>query len=430
MRPWLDTLFARMLLVHMAVALLVALLFAVFAMRQQAQTLARATAPAWVAALAPVNQGLLTLPRDASVVTTVQLLSGPPPSDAAMLPVYPRFTTLAAELRARGVPVRSLRVSGRTGEAVTWLEIGRGDAVQWVGVRGEFEGIDVRERGTIGISIGLAATLVAAWWLSRRVLRPVSDLRRAMRRFESEGELPAPVAADAPIELRELAQQFSELARQRHELDEQRRTMLAAISHDLRSPLGRIRMAAELLPDGDGVAPRRDTIVRNVQVADRLLGSFIDMARAEDAPLTERVDLCALVGEVAQGEADVRLGPLPEPAPWLEPADALSLERALRNLLDNARHHGAPPIELALRCEGREVVLSVRDQGPGIAAKALAEMQRPFTRGESSRLTPGTGLGLAIAQRTAHRHGGTLVLSNAAPGLRAELRLPWVPRRP
>lgn len=416
-----------MLLVHLAVALIVATLFAVFAMRQQAQMLARATAPVWAAALAPANPGVLTLPRDAPVTTTVRLLPGPPPPDAASLPVYPRFRTLAAELRSRGVPVRSLMVSGRTGEAITWLEIGQGEALQWIGVRGEFEGIDVRERGTIGIAIGFAATLVAAWWLSRRVLRPVSDLRRAMRRFESEGELPARAAANAPIELRELQQQFAELARQRNELDEQRRTMLAAISHDLRSPLGRIRMAAELLPDGDGVAKRRDTIVRNVQIADRLLGSFIDMARAEDAPIIERVDLCALVADVVRGEEDVTLGPMPEPALWLEPASALSLERALRNLLDNARHHGAMPIEVTLRREGGEVVLSVRDHGPGIAAQALADMQRPFTRGQSSRLTPGTGLGLAIAQRTAQRHGGALVLSAAAPGLRAELRMPCVP---
>jgi two-component system osmolarity sensor histidine kinase EnvZ len=416
-----------MLLLNMAVALLVTLLFGVFAMRQQAQTLARATAPVWAAALAPAIRDLSTLPSGVPVTTTVQLLPGPPPPDAAGLPVYPRFKALATDLRARGVPVRSLKVSGRTGEAITWLEIGQGAAVQWVGVRGEFEGIDVRERGTIGIAIGLAATLLAAWWLSRRVLRPVSDLRRAMRRFESAGELPAPAAANAPIELRELAQQFAELARLRNELDEQRRTMLAAISHDLRSPLARIRMAAELLPGAEGAAAHKEIIVRNVRVTDRLLGSFIDMARTEDAPLIDRVDLCALLEEVARDEPDVMLGALPVPALWLEPANALSLERALRNLLDNARHHGSPPTDLMLRCDAGEVALSVRDHGPGIAAGALAYMQRPFTRGESSRLTPGTGLGLAIVQRTALRHGGALVLSDAQPGLRAEIRLPFAP---
>jgi two-component system osmolarity sensor histidine kinase EnvZ len=217
------------------------------------------------------------------------------------------------------------------------------------------------------------------------------------------------------------------LARLRNELDEQRRTMLAAISHDLRSPLARIRMAAELLPDAEGAAAHKEIIVRNVRVTDRLLGSFIDMARTEDAPLNDRVDLCALLKEVARDEPDVMLGALPVPALWLEPANALSLECALRNLLDNARHHGSPPTDLILRCDGGEVALSVRDHGPGIAAGALADMQRPFTRGESSRLTPGTGLGLAIVQRTALRHGGVLVLSDAQPGLRAEIRLPLAP---
>lgn len=422
-RPF-DSLFARMLLVQVAVAFLVALLFAVFAMRQQAQTLASATAPLWAAALAPSVQGQGTLPREITVTTAVKLLPGPPPDDAVALPAYPRFAALAAELRRQGVPVRALKVSGRTGEAITWLELGAGASVQWVGVRSELEGIDVRERGTLGILIGLAITMLAAWWLSRRVLRPVSHLRLAMRRFASEGSLPPPADASAPAELRELAQQFADLARQRHGLDEQRRTMLAAVSHDLRSPLARIRIAAELLPDADDVRERRDSIVRNVHTADRLLGSFIDLAWADDAPTTDRVDLCALVRDLAQGDDGVSLRAMPENALWLEAANALALERALRNLLDNARHHGALPIEAGVFCRGPNAVMWVRDHGPGIAPQALHEMQQPFTRGEASRLTPGTGLGLAIAQRTAQRHGGSLVLGDAAPGLRAELHIP------
>jgi two-component system osmolarity sensor histidine kinase EnvZ len=230
--------------------------------------------------------------------------------------------------------------------------------------------------------------------------------------------------------LRELAQQFAELARQRRHLDEQRRTMLAAISHDLRSPLGRIRMAAELLPEAEGVALRREAINRNVQVADRLLGSFIDMARAEDEPIQGRVDLCALLQAVADDEEDVTLASLPSPPLWLQPASAVALERAVRNLVENARHHATAPIELSLHREAQgqgprqHAVLSVRDHGPGIAPALRAQMVQPFLRGEQSRHTPGTGLGLSIVQRTAVRHGGQLLLQDAAPGLRAELRLP------
>jgi two-component system, OmpR family, osmolarity sensor histidine kinase EnvZ len=427
LRRWFDTLFARLLLLQAAVALLVLVLFAVFAMRQQWQSLARVTAPLWAAALVPALQGGTPLPRAEVVTSTVQLLPGPPPPDAAWLPVYAQYQALADELRARGVPVRSQLISGRTGDTIVWLEIEQGAQTRWVGVHGEFQGTDLRERSTAGFVIGIAAILLAVWWLARRFVRPLEDLRRAIRRFDAEGRLPEPVAASAPVELRELAQQFSELARQRLALDEQRRTMLAAISHDLRSPLGRIRLAAELLPEAPGMDARRDTIVRNVQVADRLLGSFIDMARAEDEPIRGRVDLCALLRDVAAVEADVSLAAMPAMPLCLQPASAVALERALHNLLDNARHHGAPPFEMALRREGHQAVLSVRDHGPGIAAEAQAVMLQPFTRGEASRHTPGTGLGLAIVQRTAARHGGSLQLSDASPGLRAELRLPLEP---
>jgi two-component system osmolarity sensor histidine kinase EnvZ len=200
--------------------------------------------------------------------------------------------------------------------------------------------------------------------------------------------------------------------------------MMAGISHDLRSPLGRIRLAAELLPEAPGVAKRRDSIARDVRVADRLLDSFIDFARAEDEEVVGRVDLRALVLDLAAHETDVRLKELPPHPQWLEPASAVALERALRNLLDNARRHGVAPICLALHTDARETVLSVRDHGPGVAAAAFDLVTQPFFRGEASRHTPGTGLGLSIVQRTANRHGGRLVLVEVHPGLRVELRLP------
>jgi two-component system osmolarity sensor histidine kinase EnvZ len=346
--------------------------------------------------------------------------------------MYPRFRLLMLELQRIGVPVRELRVSGRTGEAITWLELEVRRAgtpqTQWVGVRGEFEGVDVRSRGLIGFLLVLVAIAAGAWWLSRRILRPVDELRHAMRRYAAggaaEGSAPTP-SAGTPAELRELAEQFSRVARHRAELDDERRTMLAAISHDLRSPLTRIRMAAELLPERGDTAERRAAIVRNVQVADRLLGSFIDFARFEHEAFDQPVDLAALVQRLVQEEGDlVLLSPLPAQVLVVPAAHPMALERALRNLVENARRYGARPIDLTLVREGDMARLSVRDHGPGIPPALRTTLLRPFARGQRARGAPGTGLGLAIVQRVAERCRGRLTLGDAKPGLRAQLELP------
>jgi two-component system osmolarity sensor histidine kinase EnvZ len=316
-------------------------------------------------------------------------------------------------------------LSGRDRDAVVWLQVDqRGGGREWVGVRSGSGGLDLHFSVWIATALAFAATLGVVWSLKRWVIRPLSDLLRDMRGFEMAGVVPDAVVEGAPAELRELARQFAGLARQSSQADERRRTMMAGISHDLRSPLGRIRLAAELLPEAPGVAKRRASIARDVRVADRLLDSFIDFARAEDEEVVGRVDLRALVLDLAAHETDVRLKELPPHPQWLEPASAVALERALRNLLDNARRHGVAPICLALHTDARETVLSVRDHGPGVAAAAFDLVTQPFFRGEASRHTPGTGLGLSIVQRTANRHGGRLVLVEAHPGLRVELRLP------
>lgn len=267
---------------------------------------------------------------------------------------------------------------------------------------------------------GVAATLSK---MRRRITVQRIQLGAAMQRFRANGEVPAAHSQEISQEHDPLWQQFAELAQQRRDLEERRSMMLAAISHDLRSPLGRIRLAAELLPQAPGVDVRREAIVRNVGVANRLLTSFIDMARADHEPVAGRVDLRALVHDVTHGMTDLVLVELPNQPHWLLPASAIALERALHNLIDNANQYGAPPLELGLRCEAH-TLLWLRDHGPGVDPTQFEHFLQPFTRAESNRLRPGTGLGLAIVQRTLTRHGGRVVLMNADPGLRVELHLP------
>jgi two-component system osmolarity sensor histidine kinase EnvZ len=209
-------------------------------------------------------------------------------------------------------------------------------------------------RGAIGLGLAVVVFLLAAAWLSRIVARPFRTCSR------ESGSLPRPANAAAlaqrgPVELRQLAQQFDAFAAQRVQQDDARAMMLAGISHDLRSPLGRIRMAAELLPEAPGVAVRREAL-RNAQLADELVGSFIALVRTATEPLDERVELHALVRELlGNGDhADVHARlPAEGEALWVEPASRIVLQRCLLNLLDNARRYGRPPLEVDLQAQGR-----------------------------------------------------------------------------
>jgi two-component system, OmpR family, osmolarity sensor histidine kinase EnvZ len=253
-----------------------------------------------------------------------------------------------------------------------------------------------------------------------RIEQQKNHLANAMHRFQASGEVPPTQEAALNKAKDPLWLQFAELAQQRRDLEERRSIMLAAISHDLRSPLGRIRMAAELLPESQGVAVRRESIARNVAVANRLLTNFIDMARVDHEPIDGRVDLRELVLDAADEWPELQIKSLPEQAQWLEPASAVGLERVLRNLIDNAQAHGAAPLEMGLTVDAQPM-LWLRDHGPGVDPALYEHFLQPFTRAEVNRMKPGTGLGLAIVQRTMVRHGGRVVLVNAQPGLRVEL---------
>jgi two-component system osmolarity sensor histidine kinase EnvZ len=426
---WLDTLFARVLVTELLLAVLITAVFSQLVARGQALSQARATAPLWALALGPALHDA-PLPRSETISTQVDLLPGPPPPEAHARPLVARVQALVDELRSLGIPVLSAATSGEYENTVTWLELSRGEGRAWIGVRGAFEGTAARDRGTLVLGLTLVVLCGGAWWLSRRIVQPVRALHDSIRRFQVDGELPPEPPPSAPAELRALAAQFASFARERRAHEDNQRSMLAAISHDLRSPLGRIRLAAELLPDSPGVAPRRELIVRNTRLADRLLDSFIDLSRATDEPLTEAVDLAALVARLVDEEPDLSHAPAESPASpcIVQPASAIGLERALRNLVDNARQHGRLPIELGVQRspDGRTGALSVRDHGPGVEPALRETLRQAFRRGQASRSHPGTGLGLAIVDRTASHHGGKLSLDDAGPGLRATLHLPLV----
>jgi two-component system osmolarity sensor histidine kinase EnvZ len=196
------------------------------------------------------------------------------------------------------------------------------------------------------------------------------------------------------------------------------------VSHDLRSPLARIRLATELLPRRPDPKPHLEAITRNIDQADQLIGSFLDFVRAGALKMDETVDVAAVARSVvARFEcAPEALSLAPSSATALLPhANALLIERLLFNLIDNALKHGEAPVRVSVsgaQCGGdnSQVLIDVCDAGAGLPEGQTAELMRAFARGDPSRGLAGSGLGLSIVRQIAARMAGTLRFERDAEG--------------
>lgn len=286
--------------------------------------------------------------------------------------------------------------------------------------------------------LGIAAALATAGALaiSRVVNRPLAALAQAIDRI-SQGERPPRLGDRAPTEWAAVNRRFNRLADDLVALEQDRAEALAGISHDIRTPLTRLRMEIEMSPVDD---PTRQSMAEEIERIDAIVRQFVEFARPGDGAGRSddpvgTIDVGAVVHTVAEG---FRHGPdgvrlqfvdtVPEGLAWR--GTATPLERILTNLVENARRYGADPsgtvrIEVAARRAGRGIELSVRDHGPGVPAGQLDRLTRPFTRLDPERNRHGgSGLGLAIVARLARRHGGDLHLSLPEDGgLRATVTL-------
>jgi len=201
----------------------------------------------------------------------------------------------------------------------------------------------------------------------------------------------------------------------------QRTEMLAGVSHDLRTPLTRLRLALAVLPPHPELQQDVADMTADVEEMERMVGGYLSFARGEGAEQARAVDLSALLGDVASAArragADVEVQSLPGLTLNLRPDAA---RRALTNLVDNARRH-ARRVLLSVEPHERAVLVLVDDDGPGIAPDRRESVFRAFESGADG----GTGLGLTIARDIARAHGGDIVLEGSPMGgLRARMRLP------
>ena len=279
------------------------------------------------------------------------------------------------------------------------------------------------------VMAALAALALASWPLARGIVRPLERLTETARALGS-GDLSARSGLCARGEVGTLARAFDEMADRLQRQLAAEKALLANVSHELRTPLSRIRVAVELAGSGGPAAARYlEEIGADIDELDRLLSDLLTTVRLEAAPPLSRVRLPALaVVERAvarfQGlfpERELRVLAPPE-LPEIE-ADPVLLRRVIDNLLDNARKYSEGPIELSARLSAGRLIVSVRDQGPGVEPEDLPHLFTPFFRADRSRArgTGGVGLGLALAKRIVEAHGGMLAVESE-PGKGATFR--------
>jgi two-component system osmolarity sensor histidine kinase EnvZ len=274
----------------------------------------------------------------------------------------------------------------------------------------------------------LLLSLAGAYLLVRRVNRPLRRLTDAAAAL-GRGESPQPLPEAGPAEVRTLTRTFNRMAGDLQRLEAERKLMLAGVSHDLRTPLARLRLAVEMLPQAEAAKG----MTQDIEDMDAIIGQFLAFVREGAGEQAQPTDLNQLVR--AAGERYARTGQTI--ALQLKPLPSLSLrptaaQRMVSNLIDNALKYGRTPgedraaVELHTWQQAGTVYLSVLDRGPGVPPDQVARLLQPFTREELARTgASGSGLGLAIVDRIARWHGGSLaLLPRAGGGLDARVALP------
>jgi signal transduction histidine kinase len=293
------------------------------------------------------------------------------------------------------------------------------------------------ERSTWRLTVPLLmllAILVLLYHATRRLFAPIQAIKNGVERI-GQGEMDHRIAVSRRDELGDLAASINAMADDVQQMLDSKRQLLLAISHELRSPLTRAKVAANLVDDGR----QRDEIERELNDLEKLVEELLEterLASRHQALHRQRIDLNELVRDVVEKLRDDRTPLLRLPdVPAEADADPVRLRLLLRNLLENALRHtppGVAPPEVQLRvtveagatpssvdtAQRRVIELSVRDFGPGIPSEHLPHVTEPFYRADPARQreTGGYGLGLYLCRRIAEVHGGTLEISSETPG--------------
>jgi signal transduction histidine kinase len=307
-----------------------------------------------------------------------------------------------------GVYVISLQLSDRT-----WVNIAAPDV----------QTVPAWSTATTALIIGTLIVVLALSILGiRRLTAPLNTLTKAAERLGRNVNAPPLPEAGSPDVIQAI-HAFNDMQDRIRRFVEDRTRMIAAISHDLRTPITRMRLRAELM----GESEQQQKMLADLAEMETMIASTLSFARQNANPEPrQRVDLFELMQAVCADIPQAKLSTESPPAPVLIDAQPVALRRGFTNLIDNAVRYG-DEARITLGSDDRNIIVTIDDNGPGIPEEQIDRVFRPFYRLDSSRSrdTGGTGLGLAVARTVFRAHGGDVLLANRnGQGLRATVTLP------
>ncbi|SHF61412.1 two-component system sensor histidine kinase EnvZ [Vibrio gazogenes] len=267
--------------------------------------------------------------------------------------------------------------------------------------------------------------LFGGWLFIRWQNRPLIRLEKAAKAV-GKGEIPPSLEAKGSSEIRSVTHAFNQMAKGIQALEEDRALLMAGISHDLRTPLTRIRLATEMMSADDRYLA--EGIISDTEECNEIISQFMDYLKPVNAQTFQPVAINDLILEVTRsGERTVAVET--ELATELKPAfgHAIAIKRALTNLIVNACRygHGWIKVSSGMTADNRLVWICVEDNGPGIMEEQMGKVFEPFTRGDSARGSEGSGLGLAIVKRIVNQHQGRVSMHNRSDGgLKVQISFP------
>ena len=339
-----------------------------------------------------------------------------PPADRPLV-------RLVSEMVRRQLGESTRFASERDGRPGFWLSFHIDEDEYWMRVPRDRIERQIALRWLGWGALALVLSLLAAYFIVSRLNRPLRALASAASAI-GKGKIPEPIPESGPEEIRTLSHAFNQMSKDLARLDADRALILAGVSHDLRTPLSRLRLGLEM---SGADSQLKDGMTADIEEMDRIINQFLDFARTDGGETLQHADLAVIAGEVT--EHYLRHGKSVATdfsgVPKL-PLQALSMRRVVMNLVDNALRYGEKEVSVAVRAEDGAAVLEVADRGPGIPVSEAERLKQPFTRLEAARSDKGgAGLGLAIVERVVRAHRGSFdLLAREGGGLVARIRLP------